>query len=360
VSDWRIGGELPPMPGQSRSLGVAGPLAGMVQDFLVVGGGANFPEGMPWLDGKKKYYDEVYVFRRSKDRSFLLYKTFQLPFPLAYAANVTVPQGIISAGGENEQGISHKVLRLRWDSAADSLVMDYLPDLPLALTNASIAAVGNLIYLAGGETVTGVSQQFFSLDMASAAPQWGGLPDLPRPVSHAVMVAQSNGDTPGIYLAGGRKRNTGSTSDLYSSVFRFDPKNNQWHPKRPLPYSLSAGTGLAVGAHGIVLFGGDRGETFHRTEELIAAIGRETNEQQKKELNEKKAALQSAHPGFAREVLFYNTTKDTWSIGSSLPYATPVTTTAIKWGHEVIIPSGEIRAGVRTPHILIGKLKTSR
>ena len=34
-----------------------------------------------------------------------------------------------------------------------------------------------------------------------------------------------------------------------------------------------------------------------------------------------------------------------------------VTTTVIKWDHDIIIPSGEIKAGVRTPNVLVGKIK---
>ncbi|HEY1112077.1 MAG TPA: kelch repeat-containing protein, partial [Chitinophagaceae bacterium] len=357
VTGWRIEGELPPLPGQDRSLGVAGPVTGVVLDFFVIGGGANFPDSMPWLGGKKKYYNEVYVLRKGENGTLQPYKVYQLPFPIAYAANVTLPGGIVSAGGDNEQGVSGKVLLLRWDSPADSLVISYLPDLPEPVTNASVTAIGNVVYLAGGETATGVSQRFYSLDTGIPNGGWETLPDLPKPVSHTVMVAQSDGDTPGIYLVGGRKRNAGSTSDLYSSVFRYDPRTKDWSPRRPLPYSLSAGTGMATGENGILLFGGDRGETFHKTESLIAAIAKETDEQRKKELNDQKIALQSGHPGFSQEVLRYNTKEDAWTVEGTLPFETPVTTTAVKWGSEVIIPSGEIRAGVRTSRILAGRLK---
>ena len=53
---------LPDLPDKE---GFAGVFAGVVseggEDFLVVAGGANFPEGRPWENGKKVYYDEVFV-----------------------------------------------------------------------------------------------------------------------------------------------------------------------------------------------------------------------------------------------------------------------------------------------------------
>jgi N-acetylneuraminate epimerase len=73
-------------------------------------------------------------------------------------------------------------------------------------------------------------------------------------------------------------------------------------------------------------------------------------------LNKEKIKVQSSHPGFCRQVLTYDTEKDKWKEGSCIPFEVPVTTTAISWDGQVVIPSGEIRAGVRTPHILTAKI----
>jgi N-acetylneuraminic acid mutarotase len=73
-------------------------------------------------------------------------------------------------------------------------------------------------------------------------------------------------------------------------------------------------------------------------------------------LVQQKTVLQSSHPGFSREVLSFNTLTNSWEKAGCIPFETPVTTQAIKWGDDVIIPSGEIRAGVRTPNILLGRL----
>jgi N-acetylneuraminic acid mutarotase len=55
-------------------------------------------------------------------------------------------------------------------------------------------------------------------------------------------------------------------------------------------------------------------------------------------------------------VLLYNTLTDSWKTIGNIPFDTPVTTTAVKWGNDVIIPSGEIKAGVRSPNILSVKI----
>lgn len=345
---WTVAAELPVAANETKALGVAGAIAGVYKNKLIVAGGANFPGAMPWLGGKKKYEDELYVFTR-KNNKLILQMT--IPFvSIAYAASSSSDRGILYAGGENEKGISDKVILIQF--AANSLqpVIQNLPDLPVAVTNASMTVIGSNVYIAGGETTVEASDQLLVLDLKNIGSGWHQLPAIPKPVSHAVLLAKDNR----IYLIGGRKRNSNGISTLYNSVFAFDLLTNQWTEKKSLPYSLSAGTG-AVYKNQILLFGGDKGETFHRTEELIAAINAAADEATKKKLTDEKTALQSAHPGFSKEVLSYNIMNDSWQIIGNIPYATPVTTTAVTWNNCFFIPSGEIKAGVRSPYILSAK-----
>lgn len=354
--NWQVAAELPALNGQPKALGLAGPFVGLHQNVVVVAGGANFPDRMPWLGGTKKYYGDIYVFEKDdKGKSIKAYpEIFQLPYPLAYGASCSTPLGILCAGGENADGISNKVLLLQWDIATEKIAVKQLPDLPMALANASATAHGHRVYLAGGELCNGVSNQVYSLDLKDTAPGWKQMPALPEPVSHAVMVVQSRGDQESLYLMGGRKKNHHGISDLYASVYRYDLKSNQWQQQRSLPHALSAGTGMAIGTNKILLFGGDKGETFHKTEKLITAIQAEKDEAKKQQLIRQKETLQGAHPGFSKEVLQYDTLANEWERIGTIPFEVPVTTTAVTWGNQVLIPSGEIKAGIRTPQLLLG------
>ena len=352
---WSLSATLPPLPPQTIAWGFAGPVSGVHQEVLLVAGGANFPDGMPWEGGKKKYYAEGFVMKRTGKDSLSVYKTFALPYALAYPACISTPIGIVCAGGENPDGVSAKVILLQWNN--DSVIIKNLPDLPLPLSNAGITMHGNIIYLAGGENSNNTSSGFYSLDITDAPAQWNTLPSVPHPVSHAVVIAQSANGNPAVYVMGGRKKNSNGISDIYASAFAFDLKKNEWKEIKSLPYNLCAGTGIAAGKNEIFLFGGDKGETFHATELLIAAINTATDTAKKQELIRQKNQLQASHPGFSKEVLVYNTTTDNWTNTAPLPFQAPVTTTAIVWDNEVIIPNGEIRAGVRTPDIWMGKIQ---
>ena len=346
VIDWKIAGNLPSANG--TGIGLAGPVAGVHNGVLIIGGGANFPDSMPWLGGKKKYHDDVYVFRKEND-SVLFVKSFKLPISNAYSASCSTPKGVCYAGGENSEGLSSKTWMASWN---DTLQFENLPDLPTELTNAIAISIENKIYLAGGETVSEASKRFFTLDLEKRE-GWKELRQLPLAVSHAVLLSV---DDSGIYLVGGRRKNSTGISELYSSLWFYDIYNNQWSQRKSLPYALSAGTGYANGDK-LFVFGGDNGETFTQVEKHIAAINEEENDSIKQRLNEKKNHLLANHPGFSKNVLMYDTDSDEWSVIGSVPFDVPVTTTAVQWGKDIIIPSGEIRAGVRTANILRARFK---
>ena len=341
---WSVAAQMPAgSPGER--LGLAGSFAGIDHDVLLMAGGSNFPGAMPWEGGKKAYYSDICILR--KDHSWVADGKFCLPEAVAYGASVTTPFGVACMGGENNAGVSKRVYLLKWNSVAGKVIVDRLPDLPIGVSNAAGAWANGKLYLAGGETALGVSCGFYCMDMRSPAAGWIRLPDLPKEVSHSLLIAAGNE----LFLIGGRKKNAGGISDLYASVYAFDLRNGRWMARSSLPYALSAGTGVRSADGKIWLFGGDRGATFIRTEKLIAAIDAEKNEARKKVLLEEKQRVQSTNPGFSREILQYDIANDAWSVIGQMPFATPVTTTAVAWDDRFVIPGGEIKAGVRSPKI---------
>ena len=56
------------------------------------------------------------------------------------------------------------------------------------------------------------------------------------------------------------------------------------------------------------------------------------------------------HPEFPPDVLGYHTITDTWTLAGTMPQSV-VTTTAVRWNDRIVIPSGEIRPGVRTAKV---------
>lgn len=353
---WEKVAELPKQNGKEKALGVAGAIVGISQNKLIIAGGANFPDAMPWEGGTKKFHNTLYVFEKLENEIVLHQKQFQLPYNIAYAACISTPLGIVGVGGENENGYSKKVLLIQWNIDSAKPIIKEFPELPTPLASASVVAFNNTLYVAGGENTSGTLDLFFMLDLQNPSAGWKSLPALPKPTSHAVIALQANNDTT-LLLIGGRKKNANAISTFYNTVFAFDFVQQQWKPLAPLPYSLSAGTGIALNRLEILLFGGDKATVFHKVETMMLDINAETDANKKMKLIQEKNAIQAAHEGFSKDVFFYNYKKDTWQLIDYLPFPTPVTTTAVKWGNQIILPSGEIKAGIRTPNIFAATIQ---
>lgn len=355
VLRWSIGGHLP-SDSNSQHLGVAGPLVGIHHNVFILAGGANFPAGMPWNGGKKYFHKTGYIFKIDNVSEISFSEKFELTSAIAYGASCSTPKGVLMAGGESEIGLEDKTILVAWNGKMQNVSIQDLPSLPFPVTNASIACAGSLVFFAGGETDSETTDAFLCLDLERPGDGWKKLPRTPYPVSHAVMVTQSNGNHDVVFLIGGRKKTQSNTSVFYSSTFQFDLKTKKWSEREPLPFPLAAGTGISIGSKRILLFGGDKGETFVKTERLILSAKEEKDPVKKKAIEDERIIVQSTHPGFSKDILLYDVETNEWTLFGQLSFEAPVSTTALKLDdHTIVLPSGEVRAGIRTRNILTGK-----
>lgn len=353
---WHIAGVLPSNNQQKEGLGLAGPITGISGNRLLVAGGANFPDGMPWQGGKKIFHNKVYSFKKRGQKLSLVTDEYQLPENIAYAASCSTPKGVLYAGGESEKGISDKVFLLKWDHYASAVIIESLPALPLAVSNASAISYNNIVYVLGGETQEGVSNMLWVIDLNDIHAGWSQLPFMPKQISHGVFVAIKSSGILKLYMVGGRRKTSQGISELYNTVYEFNVLQQKWSELAPLPYPLSAGTGVATKNGNILLFGGDRGTTFSKVENYLSLINKAPTQLEKEELVLKKNQVLLSHPGFSQEILLYNIQTQSTKMAGLIPYPTPVTTNAFYWGKEVVIPTGEIKAGIRTSQILMAKI----
>lgn len=357
---WKVAAVLPTSNGQSKSLGFAGAINGINKNVLIVAGGANFPDRMPWEGGKKYYSNEVYVLEK-QGKDFVWNKKVKstLPEAIAYCGSTSTDEGIVYAGGENEHGISDKAFIIKWNAAKNEIDTRPLPNLPIALTNVSITHTGGIVYAAGGDEEMQSSPGFFSLDLNKKNPQWETLSDLPIPLANAALIAQSGTHGGNIYLIGGRTKTPSGISDLHHTTFSFDVKKNEWKKCADISdgkniFNLSAAAGVAIDKNYILMIGGDNGETFHKIETYISQITKSGSPAEKEKLTEEKNALSIHHNGFYKGLLLYNTKLNKWTNTGHYPFPAQVTTNAVKWGNDIMISNGEVKPGIRTPAVVIG------
>jgi N-acetylneuraminic acid mutarotase len=349
--NWKQSGVLPEQPNGLTHIGLSGVVSGVVANQIIIAGGNNFPEGLPWEGGVKKYYDQVFVYDVKGDTLIMADSSVRLPSKVAYAAVAQLKEGIFYAGGENEKGPLSNVYLIQKNNKNGVVIINW-PDLPEALTNAVAVATSNAVYVLGGATKNGVSDKVWAVYLNDIKAGWKYVSNMPQPTAFAAAVfAQGQ-----VYIMGGRNKGTDGISEIYNQTFAWNIAKNSWSKKAPLPYVVSAATAVAL-PDKILFIGGDKGVVFHEVEMLAAKIAATTDPETKNSLTEIKNNLQKTHPGFSKDVFAYDASLNKWSPYAQLSFAAPVTTNAFLFNHKIILPVGEIKPGIRTPYIRVGSFK---
>lgn len=338
------------------SIGVAGPVTGVIGDVFIVAGGANFPEGMPWDGGVKRYQATGVVYKYSPGKAIDKVFAFSLPGPLAYAACISTPKGIVYAGGENQGGAVRSVGLITVDIHKKTVSIDSLPDLPYTATNASIAVQGTVLYFVGGENKDSVHGMVLALDLDHLDKGWYSVAKMPQPRTNASVACQKINAVYHLIMVGGRQRQANEASQIFETAYRLDLKSLNWTACAPFPTTIAAGSYLNLPDTGLLLIGGDVGKLYQQTELLIQAVASESDSSKKRILQNHRKNLQQSHPGFTNQVWLYQPSKDEWRKLGEVPFPTPVTCTAIQQGPYILIPSGELKPGIRSTKLIVGKL----
>lgn len=338
--------------------GLAGPFAGKIGGSLVVAGGANFPEAPPWEGGKKVWHDRIFVY--STEQNSWMISEMRLPQPLAYGVSLTLPgrASVVVLGGSDQENVpTTTALELRLVSG--NVTLTELPSLPVPLAEMSGEAIGNTLYLFSGRTSGKTSQTLFQIDLDAIKPQWKALPWPGEARGRMHSIAGKQGEK--LYWFGGRDRMSEDSIpfpedrmepeslDFLRDCYRFDPVSVEWERLADLPAGLSAAPSPAVSigdAHLLVV----GGVTVDFLKEQLAA---------RPELN----GQGHEHPGFAKTIWGYHIVTDTWAPVDEIPSQldAPVTVPVVMGDENTfVIPSGEIKPGVRTRQVIRGHVEVNR
>lgn len=323
--DWQ---SLPDLP---NDLGVAGPFVGVHQDALIVAGGANFAR--PVWDSNKQWHDQIHVLQKTAS-GYQWIDGGTLPKPVGYGASVSTPDGVVCLGGNDAGATFDAVFALQWDASTETVrTVDY-PSLPRSCAYGQATLIGDVIYLAGGQSDSDISSamnNFWSLDLSQRnhpdAFVWRELSawsDEPRAFN--LTTAQHDGYEDCVYVISGR-RGSREGIEFLRDVWQYTPRSGTWRQKQDVPRSVCAGTAIGFGQSHLFVLGGDDGSLFDMADEL-----------------------KDEHPGFPREALAFHTITNTWTSLGPIP-SNQVTTTAVYWGGRIVVASGEVRPRVRTPAV---------
>jgi N-acetylneuraminate epimerase len=314
--------QLPSLP---DPLGVAAPFAGVSGGVLIVGGGANFPDKMPWEGGKKVWRNRVWLLDQPAGS---WREVGKLPRPLGYGICVTSKDSVVCIGGSDAARHYSDVFRLSWKGGR--LLTEPVPSLPIPLSGASGALVNDTVYVACGSEQPGeqsATNRAFALDLGAQNPAWRELPNLPGR-TRLLAIGAAHDDT--FYLFGGvalEPNDTGKIARVYLREAWSYREKDGWRQLADMPKPSVAAPSPAPFVSGrFLLLAGDDG----------SRIGFQPIDQ---------------HPGFPKSILAYDPTLDRWSTDTSEVPAPRATVPCVEWNGLFVIPSGEQRPGVRSPEV---------
>jgi N-acetylneuraminate epimerase len=313
--------QLPPIP---DPIGVAAPFAGVSGGALLVAGGANFPGQMPWEGGKKVWHDRAWVLEKPDGEWRAAGK---LPRALGYGVSVSHGDGIVCVGGSDSERHHAESFRLVWKNGG--LTTQPLPPLPIALSGAGGALLGDTLIVACGSEEPGeqtATNRAFALDLAAAKPAWRELPPLPAAARLLTVAAAHDG---AFHIFGGAALAPDAAGKIARTYLReaWSYRADQgWQRLADLPKPCVAAPSPAPFIAGkLLLLAGDDGS--------LAGF-----------------APVEKHPGFPGGILAYEPALDRWSEAGRVP-APRATVPVVEWRGAFIIPSGEARPGVRSPEV---------
>lgn len=321
--------ELPPLPDNE---GFAGAMGGVSGDHVLVIGGANFPAGRPWEGGKKVWYDHVFALstdslHQPADSAQPWKLVGTVPRPIGYGVSVTFADRVICVGGSNAE--EHRADALSLSMVDGQLQIRKLPSLPAPRANHFGAVVGSLLIVGGGQsnaTSAPAESSWLAMDLHHPAAGWKELPPCPGQPRILATAAAVNGK---LWIAGGAS--LAATADnapqrsYLLDAWQFDPQQNNWIalPRLMTP-SVAAPSPAPVAQQSMLLLGGDDGKQV--------------------------GVAPDDHKGFPQQIRILSTAATGWMNGGSFPPAV-VTATPVFTPHGWVIPSGEIRPGIRSPKV---------
>ena len=329
-----------PTEEQGFDKGVSACYCGVINGYLYIAGGCNFPDKPVAEGGKKRFYKAIYAAKLNAEGNRLEWKTVgQMPQPAAYGVSVTYENSLIFVGGNNETGGLTTAIRLR--PTATGMQQEALPSLPHALDNMAGAVVGHILYVVGGNCAGVATQKTWSLDLKNTAKEgWKEEPSIPGIARVQPIAATLEGGLLGVW-GGFAPKTDSKAAQLAMNGASYNAGCGTW-TALPVPTDAigeevftGGATAIATPQKGVVVAGGVNKDVF------LAAINK---------LPEGYLLHEPEWYRFNSRVLCYR--DGAWTQLLQHPSVARAGCALAYWDGWVYVVGGELKPGIRTPEIV--------
>jgi len=349
---WIKAGQLPVPDGFSESIGISGAYSGFLGNYLIVAGGANFPNGHPFFEqGEKEFYSDIFVFDTTNKFANLVAHG-HLPIKAGHGATLVVDNSLYLVGGKNNQQAFDSIIKLTLDSDY-KLTTELIDHLPFTWHSGGAAWQDGDLYIFAGEQNGKVNNRVCQYSLVSkSCINSENIPAVPGAERSDFPAINHKGQ---FYIFGGLSFLTDNA--VLTDAYAFDFKKSHWTTLAPIsldkqPFSVTGGGVATINDDQLVLLGGVNRAIFN---DAIFQLTTQKNEGLTA-FKQYYFSLSEQEINFSRRQIIYNIDKDDWSaLTNNVPFtggAGPLTIT--QQGNKIYWISGEIKPVVRSPNIYQG------
>ena len=342
---WEVGGRLPAQTGMDKNIGTAGLLYGsLANKYIVVGGGANFPEESVLNGGDKKTYSDVYMLE-DKNGVLEVIEHINLENEIGYGASVTTEDGIYYIGGSSNPEADDAILFITLKD--NKLNVEKIGDLSFTLQNGVAVYKDNKLYIITGKQGGKGSNKVYEYDLASKESK--ELAPVPNEESRTQAVAQLlNGN---IYVF------SGGDSIAYTDGYKYNFDNNTWEQVSDVELnnegiSLLGAVSVKLNETEMLVIGGFNKAIYDNAVYNLGTL-------QGTALAGFRQGYFGADPyefNWNSNILIYNSESDTWKTIGEVPFDAPCGEGLILIGNKIYSINGEIKPGIRTDKMYVGTI----
>lgn len=345
---WEHAGELEAQKGFEKNIGTAGVLSGSYKDYLIVGGGANFPYDTVLNGGAKQHYSDIYVYKKEKDQLTLVEHT-NLNHEIGYGSSVTTEKGIYYIGGSPDKEYADDITLLTIDKNK-KLKAEKVGDLPFTISDGIAAEKDGKLYIGLGKQNAKESNKLYEYDLKTSKTR--ELASIPGESVRNQSVAQILDGNLYVFSGGG--------SIAYTDGYKYNIEKNQWSKVSSVKVngkeiSLLGANSVKLNKNEMLVIGGFNKAVYDNAVKNLGSLKDE-------ELLAFRTKYFTADPyefNWNKDVLIYNAQKDTWRSVGKVPFDAPCGEGLVLMDKNIYSINGEIKPGVRTNAIYAGTLLTN-
>jgi N-acetylneuraminate epimerase len=342
---WEHAGELEAQTGFEENIGTAGVLSGAYKNYVIVGGGANFPYETVLNGGEKQHYSDVYVLKKENHQLTMVEHT-NLDHEIGYGSSITTNKGVYYIGGSPEQEYANDILFLTIDKN-EKLKVEKVGDLPFTISNGIATENDGKLYIGLGQQNGKDSNKLYEYDPKTSKTK--ELAPIPVESARNQSIAQILNGNLYVFSGGG--------SIAYTDGYKYDIEKNTWSKVSSVKVdgkdiSLLGANSVKLNKDELLVIGGFDKEIYDNAVDKLNTL-------KGKELEAFRTNYFNADPyefNWNKDILIYNAKNDTWRSIGKVPFDAPNGHGLILMKNNIISINGEIKPGVRTNAIYSGAL----